>query len=146
MTMKRDERMQSSSAHVMEAGIYRDDELRRAFKRARTVENNAPADPTRARTTVGFSGESVQPVWACNGDAINRKSADQKRNCTDLFINLLDLAQSIYWNKKYFVNHIVVGPGRRPKVSNHLDRCDRSWERGLLILRRAECNARGLEK
>ena len=78
--------------------IYRDDERRRAFKRARTVENNAPADPTSARTTVGFSGESVQPVWACNGAAINRKSADQKRNCTDLFIffstspiNLLEL-------------------------------------------------------
>jgi hypothetical protein len=65
---------------------YRDDELRRAFKRARTVENKAPADPTSARTTVGFSGESVQPVWARNGEAINKKTADQKRNCTDLFI------------------------------------------------------------
>jgi len=72
--------------------VYRDDESRRALKRARTVENKAPADPTSASTTVGFSGESVQPVWARNGAAINRKSADQKRNCTDLFIIVLDLA------------------------------------------------------
>jgi hypothetical protein len=43
---------------------YRWDELRRAFTRTRTIEMNAPADPTSARTTVGFSGESVQPVCA----------------------------------------------------------------------------------
>jgi hypothetical protein len=51
----------------------------------------------------------VQPVWACNGAAIKRKSADQKRNCTDLFI-IVNLAKSIYWNKKGLVNQIVVGP------------------------------------
>ena len=43
---------------------YREDELRRALARARRVENRAPAEPRRPRTTVGFSGESVQPVWA----------------------------------------------------------------------------------
>jgi hypothetical protein len=89
-----------AAATAERSRIYRNDELRRAFKRARTVENKAPADPTRARTTVGFSGESVQPVWACNGAAINRKSADQKRNCTDLFIFSSRPRQPIYWNKK----------------------------------------------
>lgn len=44
--------------------VYREDELRRALARARRVENRAPAEPRRPRTTVGFSGESVQPVWA----------------------------------------------------------------------------------
>jgi hypothetical protein len=41
---------------------YRTDRLRRAFNRARTVENKAPAEPTSARTTVEFSGESTQPI------------------------------------------------------------------------------------
>lgn len=86
MTMGRDVADKTCPRSAVKTATYRDDELRRAFRRARTVENNAPADPTSARTTVGFSGESVQPVWACNGAAINRKSADQKRNCTDLFI------------------------------------------------------------
>jgi hypothetical protein len=37
-------------------------EFLRALRRARAVENRAPADPTSASTTVGFSGESVHPV------------------------------------------------------------------------------------
>ena len=28
----------------------------------------------------------MQPVWARSGAATNRKSADHRRNCTDLFI------------------------------------------------------------
>jgi hypothetical protein len=39
-------------------------ELRRARKRARAEATNAPAEPTRARTTVGFSGEFTQPPCA----------------------------------------------------------------------------------
>jgi hypothetical protein len=37
---------------------------RRGERRARSLEINAPAPPTSARMTVGFSGESTQPVWA----------------------------------------------------------------------------------
>jgi hypothetical protein len=35
---------------------------RRDERRARNLEINAPAPPTSARTIVGFSGESAQPV------------------------------------------------------------------------------------
>ena len=47
------------------SGLGRDYlELRCALKRARAEARNAPADPTRPRTTVGFSGEFTQPPWA----------------------------------------------------------------------------------
>jgi hypothetical protein len=57
----------TTAQEAQETGVfddYRLDELRRALTRARIVENNAPAEPTSAKTTVGFSGESVQPLWA----------------------------------------------------------------------------------
>jgi hypothetical protein len=37
-------------------------EFLRALRRVRAAETRAPADPTSASTTVGFSGESVHPV------------------------------------------------------------------------------------
>src|SRR5437870_7351402 len=60
-------------------------ELRRAFMRERAEARNAPAEPTAARMTVGFSGESSQspvvisPPWAWSGRAAaERKSAKPK--------------------------------------------------------------------
>ena len=47
---------------------YRWYKLRRASIRA-PAENSAPAPPTSANTTVGFSGESVQPVGKFAGPA-----------------------------------------------------------------------------
>ena len=74
---------------------YRADELRRAFMRARSVENNAPAEPTRARTTVGFSGESSQPLWARSGMATQRISTNQRKFSNDLFIIIVLAKDSI---------------------------------------------------
>ncbi len=64
---------------------HREDELRRAFSRARTMENKPPAEPTRARTTVEFSGESVQPVCAWSGTAAHRINPTQKKSLDHLF-------------------------------------------------------------
>ncbi len=68
---------------------YREDELRRAFQRARAVENNAPAEPTSASTTVGFSGESVHPVCACRGTATRRSSAAHRYRSNGLVMIVL---------------------------------------------------------
>jgi hypothetical protein len=37
----------------------------RIRKRLRTDVKQAPAHPTAASNAVGFSGESVHPLWAC---------------------------------------------------------------------------------
>lgn len=54
--------------------LQRSDDLRRALTRPRITDNTTPAEPKRARTTVGSSGESSQPVWArrANAQANNR--------------------------------------------------------------------------
>jgi hypothetical protein len=54
--------------------------------RERMVENKPPAEPTRASTMVGFSGESVQPDCACRGAAIRSRAAAQRKSRRDLFI------------------------------------------------------------
>jgi hypothetical protein len=71
--------------------VYRWDRLRRAFTRARTAENNAPAPPTSASTTVGFSGESVQPVCARSGIATASNTAHPRNTTVDLFIHFLPI-------------------------------------------------------
>jgi hypothetical protein len=57
--------------------------------RARTAENNAPAPPTSASTTVGFSGESVQPVCPYSGAATNTITAHARITTVDLFTEFL---------------------------------------------------------
>ena len=64
---------------------------RRALIRSRTAENSAPAPPTSASTTVGFSGESVQPVCATSGAAINTNTAHPRITTVDLFMNILPI-------------------------------------------------------
>jgi hypothetical protein len=65
--------------------------------RVRAVEKNAPAEPTSARTAVGFSGEVRQPLCACSGSATERKSAEPRNTNVDFFIYGLQLAR--YWHK-----------------------------------------------
>jgi hypothetical protein len=55
--------------------------------RARAETKNAPAEPTMARTAVGFSGELRQPFCACNGRAMVQRSATPKNMRVDLFID-----------------------------------------------------------
>jgi hypothetical protein len=62
-------------------------ERRRALMRARAETKNALAEPTTARTAVGFSGELVQPVCAWRGRAMERKSAKPANVSVDLFID-----------------------------------------------------------
>jgi hypothetical protein len=69
--------------------VYRWHELRRT--RARTAEKSAPADPTSASTTVGFSGESVQPVCARSGIATASNTAHPRNTTVDLFIHFLPI-------------------------------------------------------
>ena len=59
---------------------------RRARIRARTAENSAPAPPTSASTTVGFSGESVHPVCARSGAATNSMKATPSITSAVFFI------------------------------------------------------------
>ena len=54
--------------------------FRLALILARTAENNAPAPPTSASTTVGFSGESVHPVCARSSDATSRTNAQPRKS------------------------------------------------------------------
>ena len=62
---------------------------RRERRRARRLENSAPAPPTSASTTVGFSGESVQPVCACTGAATNNIAARARNVSAAFFIAIL---------------------------------------------------------
>ena len=54
--------------------------------RARTVEKNAPADPTTARIAVGFSGEWSHPPWACSGRAAAKRATPRNKR-EDFFID-----------------------------------------------------------
>lgn len=80
--------------------LYFLDELRRSFNRARTVENKAPAAPTRPRTTVGFSGEFVQPSWACRGRATARRDAEHRKSSNFLFMIALGSKSTSTKNRK----------------------------------------------
>jgi hypothetical protein len=60
--------------------------FRRAFILARTAENIAPAPPTRASTTVGFSGESVHPVCAYSGIVASAAIAKPRNTTVDFFM------------------------------------------------------------
>ena len=55
--------------------------------RARAVEMNAPAEPMRARTAVGFSGEVTQPPCACSGRVTVQRRARPKNIRVDFFID-----------------------------------------------------------
>jgi hypothetical protein len=55
--------------------------------RARAVAKKAPAEPTTARTAVGFSGEVRQPVCACSGRAAESRRAKPRNVRVDLFID-----------------------------------------------------------
>jgi len=55
--------------------------------RARAVAKNAPAEPTRARIAVGFSGESVQPICACSGSVAQRRRAKPRNIRVGFFID-----------------------------------------------------------
>src|SRR6185437_3611840 len=78
---------EARSTSIQRVG-YRE-RLRRALMRARTVENSPPAEPTNARTMVGFSGESVQPDCAWRGAAASRRQAAQSTKRVDLFMAVL---------------------------------------------------------
>ena len=70
--------------------------------RARAEAKNAPAEPTRARMAVGFSGELTQPSCACRGRAAERSRAKPRSIRVDFFIDGLPLGR--YWRKSRFVN------------------------------------------
>jgi hypothetical protein len=55
--------------------------------RARVPAKNAPAEPTKARIAVGFSGESVQPFCACRGRAMQRRRVKPRNVRADFFID-----------------------------------------------------------
>jgi hypothetical protein len=55
--------------------------------RARAVAKKAPAEPTTARTAVGFSGEVRQPVCACSGRAMKSRRAKPRNVRVNLFID-----------------------------------------------------------
>jgi hypothetical protein len=65
------------------------DVLRRAFARLRSVENNPAAEPTIARMTVGFSGESVQPLCACRGRVTETTAAKHNKSRAVFFMTFL---------------------------------------------------------
>src|ERR1017187_5733534 len=69
--------------------VYRWEEFRRALSRERTAENSAPAPPTSASTTVGFSGESVHPVCPYSGAATSTITAHPKNRRPDFFMKFL---------------------------------------------------------
>ena len=74
-------------------------ELRRAFMRARRDAAAAPAEPTSASTTVGFSGElaqpSVFPIWACSEAVRRKKPADATRERGVFFIRTLNAKATV---------------------------------------------------
>jgi hypothetical protein len=55
--------------------------------RARAEAKNAPAEPTRARMAVGFSGELSQPPSACSGRATASRRAKLKNFRADFFMD-----------------------------------------------------------
>lgn len=61
--------------------------LRRALKRACADRMKAPAEPTRARTTVGFSGEFTQPFCALAERATVKSRATRQNGRNDFFID-----------------------------------------------------------
>jgi hypothetical protein len=75
--------LENLSALQFSGGNY----LWRAFARARNVENKPAAEPTSARMTVGFSGESVQPVWAWAGIATDKIAADHRSTWSNFFMD-----------------------------------------------------------
>src|ERR1035441_10508842 len=94
--------------------VYRWEEIRRALIRERTAENNAPAPPTSASTTVGFSGESVQPVCPYSGAATSTITAHPRNTTVDFFISL-PLVQSRLLRRSC----LCAGHGRVPRSEEH---------------------------
>src|ERR1017187_5388161 len=76
--------------------VYRWEEFRRALSRERTAENSAPAPPTSASTTVGFSGESVHPVCPYSGAATSSTSAHPRHPKTILRILTFLIRRTLY--------------------------------------------------
>jgi hypothetical protein len=62
-------------------------EERRALMRARAEAKNAPAEPTRARIAVGFSGELSHPPCACSGRVTARRRAKPRNAKADFFMD-----------------------------------------------------------
>jgi hypothetical protein len=60
--------------------------LRRALMRFRADARKAPAEPTRARTSVGFSGEFTQPSCACKGSETASRTAEPISRSEDFFM------------------------------------------------------------
>src|ERR1700742_3365163 len=65
----------------------------------RAVVKNAPAEPTRARIAVGFSGESAQPSCACSGRAMPRRRAKPRNMRADFFMMILQLERYRHTNE-----------------------------------------------
>ena len=63
--------------------------------RARAVVKNAPAEPTTARTAVGFSGEVTQPFCACSGRVTVQRRARPRNIRVDLFIDRSPLGEGV---------------------------------------------------
>ena len=74
--------------------------MRRARIRVRAEASKAPAEPTRASTTVGFSGEFTHPPCACKGSETVSRTAEPISRSEDFFMLVLRLKVSLLGSAK----------------------------------------------